>query len=748
MRGGLTLIENFVAETNSSFLSILTNTPIQDPNNVSNPDGLVWGVPVVVGAKKGFPNFNKFVMQTSVQISRNLQIKKTDYRIDPPVLTQTNQQLYLGVSNRVALEAWNSYASTYNKSLRVIATNFTSISLTNQSGGSVIWPTGGAPRVSGTNISQNLLSWPSVLAGSNAYYLPIATNSVNFISDFQVTANGGSFTNSKVYQTGTFPIPAWNLVITNRLLYVLIDTSEPFGRVIDFVNISDLTNTIDVAQSLIGDDLNSRYADQGAPARFMAKLWDTNRIDGTTNITVPTKGVDYQISVSREDPKLGSDMWDSLNPSKPTGPQREEAVDNFLKFMEGTGAAIYNSKNQTIPPVNSMQTPFNPALKFDNTVVWAINDPLVHYMSADLKNTTNLIQPRFHPTDPAPTMYLRQLSERYRPWGGNRPPFSSGQKAGEITDESAYDFTIKDPRVRWSDDWDFPTNKFPSIGWLGRVHRGTPWQTIYLKAGINEKWFKWAGNFESHPTNDWKLADIFTASANDNAARGLLSINQTNKAAWSAVLSGIIGLRNILSDVDVKKIELFPNTFTNLFETPAPVLQPNSPELLKILEDVNRTRQTGFGGVYQSLGQILAVPSLSVGYTNHFVTNGTVITTNQVISASPFLNVENDPNNPRLREAQRYYGVTDEAVERIPRQIMSLLKLGEPRFVVYCYGQSLKPANNSLVLNAPANSGLFNLCTNYQITGEIVTRTLLRVEASPDAQHPKTVIESYNILQE
>ena len=38
--------------------------------------------------------------------------------------------------------------------------------------------------------------------------------------------------------------------------------------------------------------------------------------------------------------------------------------------------------------------------------------------------------------------------------------------------------------VTRSDDWDFPTNKFPNIGWLGRVHRGTPWQTIDMKSPV------------------------------------------------------------------------------------------------------------------------------------------------------------------------------------------------------------------------------------------------------------------------
>ena len=45
-----------------------------------------------------------------------------------------------------------------------------------------------------------------------------------------------------------------------------------------------------------------------------------------------------------------------------------------------------------------------------------------------------------------------------------------------------YNLALKDPLVWQSDDWDFPTYKFPTVGWLGRVHRGTPWQTVYLKS--------------------------------------------------------------------------------------------------------------------------------------------------------------------------------------------------------------------------------------------------------------------------
>ena len=50
------------------------------------------------------------------------------------------------------------------------------------------------------------------------------------------------------------------------------------------------------------------------------------------------------------------------------------------------------------------------------------------------------------------------------------------------SDTNAYNYAYKDPLVTSSDNWAFPTNKFPTVGWLGRVHRGTPWQTVFLKA--------------------------------------------------------------------------------------------------------------------------------------------------------------------------------------------------------------------------------------------------------------------------
>jgi hypothetical protein len=149
--------------------------------------------------------------------------------------------------------------------------------------------------------------------------------------------------------------------------------------------------------------------------------------------------------------------------------------------------------------------------------------------SADQSNSTNnyaIIRPAFNPL---PQSNLQQLNERYQPWGGNPRKQATGL---------AYSMAVKDPLVRSSDDWAFPTsptNKFPNIGWLGRVHRGTPWQTIYLKSEMvpMDEWTRLNGDSPAlvphlrphagtHPPNDWKFLDLFTVAPNANAARGLL----------------------------------------------------------------------------------------------------------------------------------------------------------------------------------------------------------------------------------
>ena len=214
--------------------------------------------------------------------------------------------------------------------------------------------------------------------------------------------------------------------------------------------------------------------------------------------------------------------------------------------------------------------------------------------------------------------------------------------------------------------------------------------------------------------------DLFTTAPNDNAARGLLSVNQTNLAAWSAVLSGVSILvpTNTTGSLREFFVEQAP---INLFE---PVLSTLDP-IEKIVEGINRTRLLetnrvpgGFGVPYFSrLGRILATPEL---------TFATSLTPPGYVGMLP--------------RSLPAWG-RDEVLERIPQQILSLLKEDEPRFMVYAFGQTLKEAPSSLYFG----QGVFNrLCTNYQVKSEFVTKSLIRFDGP--LAHPRAVVESFNEL--
>ena len=132
-----------------------------------------------------------------------------------------------------------------------------------------------------------------------------------------------------------------------------------------------------------------------------------------------------------------------------------------------------------------VQAPFSPTRKLYQDTAWQANDPLVHYLAQDL------LDPQNRPDDPNRTNTVRfavpptavltnsnlgcreravcalgRQSQPHPAAAGLRPPREG---------------PLHHPR---SDDWQFPTNKFPNLGWIGRVHRGTPWQTVYLKSGV------------------------------------------------------------------------------------------------------------------------------------------------------------------------------------------------------------------------------------------------------------------------
>jgi hypothetical protein len=206
------------------------------------------------------------------------------------------------------------------------------------------------------------------------------------------------------------------------------------------------------------------------------------------------------------------------------------------------------------------------------------------------------------------------------------------------------------------------------------------------------------------------------------------------------LFSGVMVLSNNASDYVVQ---------TNMYVYPpspppyiAQPIQPagvngmNSP-LGRLVVGINNTRANftraaGLVGAFEHVGDILSVP--------------------QFTEQSPFLNLSSS--------IQRTNGISDEMYEWLPQQTMSLMRRsGSPRYVIYCYGQTLKPAPNSIFTGG---GQFFGMVTNYQVVSEIATRAVVRFGSTvtnvvttdffgkwvgqPVVTNNNAVIESFNIL--
>jgi len=130
---------------------------------------------------------------------------------------------------------------------------------------------------------------------------------------------------------------------------------------------------------------------------------------------------------------------------------------------------------------------------------------------------------------------------------------------------------------------------------------------------------------------------------------------------------------------------------------------------------INGVRRFLPNGKFSHLGELLAAPALSI--------------------QSPYLAWD---------ESVSYQsGIDDMAYERIPQQILSLVKADEPRVTVYAYGQALRPAAQSL-RSEPNPPRLFNICTNYQVVGEYLFRRVVGFNGA--MTNLQATVESESVL--
>ena len=100
---------------------------------------MAWGVPLIIGAKKGLPNFNKLAMQTQVQVCRILQFhRQGNSNISP--INEIDQMFTVGITNSFGVEAWNSYATAFPRQLRMVLMPELNVAFTNLETGRLLNP--------------------------------------------------------------------------------------------------------------------------------------------------------------------------------------------------------------------------------------------------------------------------------------------------------------------------------------------------------------------------------------------------------------------------------------------------------------------------------------------------------------------------------------------------------------------------------------------------------------------------------
>ena len=656
----------------------------------------VYGVPWIIGAKKGFPNFNEFSMDNVVQINRKLQIGRANFSY-PPKFNFTNVSYVFGIGSSLGIEFWNSYTNSYARPVQIVVNDTLSMTLTN---GDPFSPYRYQFPIF-TNV--NLAVWSNTLpydnnGKPNPNSFVIQTTNIFCVTN-QAYFWGGGFTapNVTIWQTNVTDLPVlpqFGLLTTNRLQTYILDGNH----VIDYAQFGGPQSS---------RNLNAEIQSLGNAASYL-NMWTTNLDKAGRQIAI-----NNQIEASLDSAALPI----NANLAYWKNPPAASEIDGFSVFMGYSPTALPMSlPNSEISAFNGYlsnlvhQVPFTPTVTVYDYTTWQANDPLVHYLASDLNFSETDTKPATGvnlPDYTAPTSFygpllnIGQLNDRYAPWG--RVHFFVG------SDTNAYNYAYKDPLVTSSDNWAFPTNKFPTVGWLGRVHRGTPWQTVFLKAAnIMDlattaangliTWTNWTGNLNSfdatntRPTLDYFLFDTFSTAPNDNATRGQLSVNvaaDTNNpaaglAAWSALFSGIA----------------VPTSLTNSYTViqPAGLAGTNS-RLGTLVLGINSTRNntTLFPNqAFEHVGDILAVPQLT--------------------QQSPFIAGLNLAN-----------GVNDALMEWLPQQTLSLLNCrAAPRYVIYCYGQALKPAPNGVVTSG--GQAYFGMVTNYQVVAETATRAVVQFQ--------------------
>ncbi len=465
--------------------AVIGQVPEQPNPMVAQP--LTLGLPLVIGAKKGLPNFNEFAVETSVYVERRLQLRRLTTTSLP---YQTNEFYVIGVSNVFAVEAWNSYQATYPRPLTLaveVDFDMAMLSTNSMAGTLQTWPLVDGPgsRPVTTNFTASFTIPASNWIGRQ-FQVPLLTNYL-FLSNSVWWADGQPrFTpapiNSFTLVSPTpnqFPIPDWILAITNRVRYVILDE----GRIVDYANLDQMIWSTNLIDAMTFSDRSGRDS-QGS------QFWNMQRRDGIDELGDLTVGAWKQMLVSMGFEPVAQTIWRNYGAWQIAGQDQALAVDAFRRFASGMPQFGFPGRFPVVDPTGLIAlAPFVPARRLEIRRVFEINDPLVHATVADISPPPGANYPVVLPGGVGSQQTQRlpnigRVNKRHTPWWSSDDPLTTGEP-------------FRDPLVTGSDGWQFAAGNALDHGWFDRIHRGTPWQTIYYGDGesaISPLW-----NDYSHP---------------------------------------------------------------------------------------------------------------------------------------------------------------------------------------------------------------------------------------------------------
>jgi hypothetical protein len=666
---GYSLVTNVNPDTITTDPANPAYSPFSLPDDVSCLSQVVpnqiniYGVPWILGAKKGLPNFNMLAMVNTASVTRRLMVSRNNTNADSTTIYWTNQMYALGITNNISVSFWNSYSNDYPRPVTVYASDYLDMALTNNLG--TIWA-GSTHRVIPAT-TQIAPTWPGSKWNTPAQgTVPNATPAtasfyaVDWLNPFLVNSSyhpstGGLTPNvgNAMWEPDNSLLPlnyqgSLGLLTTNRFQAVLLDGQQ----VIDYVQFRGPTSsrnlTFELADPNYPDETGWRYQ------------WSTNKPPASS----PNYGVLNQLYVSANAqgvPNGNNGFW--VVPSgMPTGTGQNpiEIAEYFAGFFTTFYFDSINNHIYANVQLTNM-APYAPTRTIYEYTLWQANDPLVHYLASDM----NFVSGGNPPTGlqkndgqspmTASSDYDTKVSSRYQPWG--RP---NGQLMSyNAVDTNIYNLSYRDPIIWGSDNWNFPTNLTADLSGLGQVHRGTPWQTLFLKStnilanvqnvgvqglqniGTNT-WSLWTGDTSVNdavlmaPTQDWRLAGLLATLLNPNDPTGQFSANNPNLSDWLNQLNGLI-------------------VYSNSAAAPRPTVVPsvavsavdgNSAPAGILANGILQARASQPNQNFAFLGDFLAAPELTLN--------------------SPWLNTAN--------VNQLKYGIADATYEKIPAQLLTLLR--------------------------------------------------------------------------